>query len=150
MLSFLVIGRYWLAHHATFDHVERVDAGLHWRNLVFLLFIAFLPFPTALLGEHLGEPLAAAVYAASMVFVGAASSTLWIYVAKTNAVPDATLRAVRNRAAAIPTTFLLSIPLAFVDLGDVTAAPLFWLAGLLALLLVRSGSAARADATPES
>ena len=135
VLSFLVIGRYWIAHHATLDRAKTIDDGLHWRNLVFLLCIAFLPFPTALLGERLGEPLAAVVYAAAMVLVGAASSTLWIYVAKRNGVPPQTLQSVRNRAAAIPAIFLISIPLAFVDLGGVTAAPIAWLAALLGLFI---------------
>src|SRR5215212_5960485 len=116
ILSFLVIGRYWVAHHHTLDYVKTVDDGLLWRNLVFLLLIAFLPFPTALLGERFDEPLAAVVYAGTMVLVGAASSTLWIYVAKRNDVPRGTMNAVRNRAATIPAVFLFSLPFAFIDL----------------------------------
>jgi uncharacterized membrane protein len=46
-LTFLVIGQYWLAHHRVFRHIRRYDLGLLWLNLVYLLGIAFLPFPSA-------------------------------------------------------------------------------------------------------
>src|SRR5437660_9370808 len=50
VLSFLVIGRYWMAHHRVFEYIKRFDMPLVWLNLAFLLLIAFLPFPTAVLG----------------------------------------------------------------------------------------------------
>ncbi|MGH2580158.1 MAG: TMEM175 family protein [Actinomycetota bacterium] len=43
VLSFLVIGQYWMAHHRIFRHVRRYDLGLLWLNLLYLLGIAFLP-----------------------------------------------------------------------------------------------------------
>ena len=46
-ISFAVIGRYWLAHHAYISGLARIDRGLIALNLVYLAFIAFLPFPTA-------------------------------------------------------------------------------------------------------
>ena len=139
VLSFLVIGRYWIAHSATLDRAKTVDNGLLWWNLAFLLSIAFLPFPTALLGEHLDDTAAAVVYALSMAVVGATSTALWLYVANATAndVAENDRRAVLKRAATIPALFVLSIPFAWLDLGDVTAASLAWVAGL-ALLLGRS------------
>ena len=47
-ISFTVIGRYWVAHHHFFSMLRRVDGRLIWVNLLYLAFIAFLPFPTAL------------------------------------------------------------------------------------------------------
>src|SRR5688572_9596945 len=52
VVSFLVIGQLWTAHHRLFEHVQRHDRRLLGLNLVALLTISFLPFPTALLGEH--------------------------------------------------------------------------------------------------
>src|SRR5262249_272326 len=51
-ISFAVIGRYWVAHHTYISALARIDRGLISLNLVYLAFIAFLPFPTALLGEY--------------------------------------------------------------------------------------------------
>jgi uncharacterized membrane protein len=48
-LSFAVIGRYWVAHHAFFGRLGAVDFRFIWIHLLYLGFIAFLPFPTDLL-----------------------------------------------------------------------------------------------------
>ena len=53
--SFLTLGIIWV-EHATVSHVLRTaDATLYRINLVVLLVAAFLPFPTKLAGEYLGE-----------------------------------------------------------------------------------------------
>lgn len=56
-ISFAVIGRYWLAHHSFVADLARMDSGLIFRNLVYLALIAFVPFPTALLGDYFYNPL---------------------------------------------------------------------------------------------
>lgn len=52
VLSFLVLGVYWVAHHRDFGNVTCYDARLIWLNLFVLLFVDFLPFSSALLGEY--------------------------------------------------------------------------------------------------
>ena len=49
LVSFLVIGQFWIAHHHMFEHIRRHDQGLLWLNLVSLLTVSFMPFPTALI-----------------------------------------------------------------------------------------------------
>jgi uncharacterized membrane protein len=51
-VSFLTIGLYWAGHHRTFGRFVRYDPGLPYANLPLLGAIAFMPFPTAVLGEH--------------------------------------------------------------------------------------------------
>jgi Endosomal/lysosomal potassium channel TMEM175 len=65
-LSFLVIARFWVIHHQTFRLIVRDNAVLVWLNFLLLLFIAFLPFPTAVLGSHEGSPAAAVLYATAV------------------------------------------------------------------------------------
>ncbi len=62
-LSFAVIGKYWLAHHSLMSHLQRFDRRMLMINLEYLAFIAFLPFPTALLGTYSANPLAIGGYA---------------------------------------------------------------------------------------
>lgn len=69
-ISFIVIGRYWLAHHQFFALLRAIDSRLILINLLYLAFIAFLPFPTDLLGTYFHNPLSVAFYAAA---VGAVS-----------------------------------------------------------------------------
>jgi uncharacterized membrane protein len=66
VLSFLVIGTYWIAHHQTFRYVRSYNRTLLWLNLVFLLSISFIPFPTDLLGEYGELRFSVIVYAASL------------------------------------------------------------------------------------
>ncbi len=79
VLSFLVIARFWVTHHLAFQLIARYDATLVWLNLLLLMLVAFLPFPTAVLGEHIGSPAAAVLYATSVGLAGAASTAYWWY-----------------------------------------------------------------------
>ncbi|WP_407538541.1 TMEM175 family protein [Deinococcus radiomollis] len=68
LLSFLTIYVAWSGHHLMVQQVKTVTLSLVWTNAFFLLVITFLPFPTALVAEHLTSPsgsLAVAVYAAT-------------------------------------------------------------------------------------
>src|SRR5918993_3965261 len=51
-LSFTMIGIYWANHHYLFKLFAKTDHGLNLLNLLLLMFIAFLPFPTHVLGTH--------------------------------------------------------------------------------------------------
>jgi uncharacterized membrane protein len=79
-----VIGIIWVNHHAVIDHLRRVNRPLLFLNLLLLLSVAFLPFPTALLAEHLDsgadEEVAAAVYAGANALMGIAFAVLWTYI----------------------------------------------------------------------
>jgi uncharacterized membrane protein len=83
VVSFAVIGIMWLNHHSVFGHFNRVDRGLVYLNLFLLMTVAFLPFPTGVLGQALargqGERTAAVVYAVTMTVNGCAWATLWLY-----------------------------------------------------------------------
>ncbi|MEN9751969.1 MAG: hypothetical protein RLZZ600_1016 [Actinomycetota bacterium] len=74
VLSFVVIGRFWLAHHRFFDHLKSFSPGLMLFNLLWLLGIVFLPFPTELIvSGHGVTSLAAAVYIGTMLFISIAN-----------------------------------------------------------------------------
>jgi uncharacterized membrane protein len=51
ILSFVIVGVYWVAHHAFFGFVAKTNRSLLWLNNLFLMSIAFLPFPAALLSQ---------------------------------------------------------------------------------------------------
>ena len=75
--SFFIVGLMWFEHHRIFRYIERFDTGLIWRNLVFLLFISFIPFPTALFSEYVLSKTAFLMYVA--VFGLAALAKLWVW-----------------------------------------------------------------------
>jgi uncharacterized membrane protein len=122
-----------------FRHVVRYDYRLIWLNLIFLLFVAFIPVPTAVLGEYPNQPSSEIFYALSLVVVGLAEWGLWRYIARGGRLVhrDLSARFIHYfglRALAMPATFLLSIPvvLVFPDYGK-----WFWALGYVALLILR-------------
>src|SRR5579864_1675525 len=50
--SFLVIGIFWVAHHRIFSMARLVDNKLLWLNIFYLMFVAVMPYPAALLAEN--------------------------------------------------------------------------------------------------
>jgi uncharacterized membrane protein len=123
VLSFLVIGIYWIAHHQTFRYVMSYDRTLLWLNLLFLLSISFIPFPTTLLGEY-GEMLRFAVifYAASVGMARLLLTLEWLYIVKgpirTSEDLDRRLAKYHSfRGFAIPLVFLISIGISFFSLS---------------------------------
>jgi TMEM175 potassium channel family protein len=83
VVSFLVIGIIWVNHHAVMERIRQVDRPLLFLNLVFLMAVALIPFPTALLADYLqaghDERLASAIYGGSMVLMGVTFGSIWAY-----------------------------------------------------------------------
>jgi uncharacterized membrane protein len=52
ILSFLIAAIWWNAHHRNFEHIRSSNATLRWLNLLFLLWIALLPFFTKILDQY--------------------------------------------------------------------------------------------------
>jgi uncharacterized membrane protein len=78
VLSFLVVGLFWANHQRMFNHIARYDAALVWLNLLLLLCVSFIPFPTSLIGRYSG-PDAVRLYAANLMFASLAQMTVWAY-----------------------------------------------------------------------
>jgi uncharacterized membrane protein len=83
VVSFAVIGIMWFNHHVVFGHLARVDRTLLFLNLLLLLTIAFLPYPTGVFGEALhhgrGTRDAAVAYSIVMTLNAYAWGALWLY-----------------------------------------------------------------------
>jgi len=82
--SFLTIGIIWVNHHAVLSRLHRVDRGFLFLNVVFLLFVALIPFPTKVLAHYLqsgGDDahIAAAAYGVAMILMGISFSILNYY-----------------------------------------------------------------------
>lgn len=56
LISFAFIGIMWVNHHRLFNHIRRCDNTLMFLNLLLLLGVAVVPFPTALLAAHYSTP----------------------------------------------------------------------------------------------
>ena len=79
VLSFVIVGVYWVSHHNMLHFIKQVDRQLLWLNLVLLLIVVFIPFPAALLGQHPDSALAVALYGGNLMLVNAAGTVMWLY-----------------------------------------------------------------------
>ncbi len=62
IISFLLVGMYWVGHRSSFAQVRYIDRNTIWLNLLFLLPVALVPFVSAVLGEYESEPTALHLY----------------------------------------------------------------------------------------
>ena len=82
LAAFTTIGIIWLNHHTLLTKIARFDARLHWLNLVLLLGVATLPFPTALLADYVAgggwnASVAAVVYGLTSTLMAVPWSFMW-------------------------------------------------------------------------
>ena len=130
--SFVTIGIIWMNHHHTVSLIARTDRTMLFLNNLLLLTIAFLPFPTKLIGDY-RERAAALAYAGTLVVMAALHQVWWQYARRNRRLiavetPDSALRAVdRAYAPGLPmygTVFVVAFfsPLAALLLTFAIAA----------------------------
>jgi uncharacterized membrane protein len=164
LTSFTMIAVFWQAHHRLFLQVRRFDGVLLWLVFLQLASIAFLPFPTAVVGAHVGDPVAEEFYFGSLLLISLDWSGLrWYATAGYRLVsPELSphdLRRYLRISLVAPVTLLILMGLIPVGLGQLIE-PLL-LGYLLALFYVvfsvhdwrpsrPTGSEATEKARPES
>jgi len=83
VVSFLTIGIMWMNHHTMLAHVTRVDRPLLVINLLLLMAVVVIPFPTSLVAEHLrgaGGVASTVTYGLVLIAASLGFAGLWIYV----------------------------------------------------------------------
>jgi uncharacterized membrane protein len=124
VVSFATIGIIWINHHGVMGYVRRVDRGLLLLNLLLLMWVTLIPWPTNLLAEYMrangaDQRAAALVYALTMTLMGATFGMLWLYIVRrehlATRLPPGELR-LRTRRFVIGTPiYALSIAMALVS-----------------------------------
>ena len=88
VVSFMTIGIMWVNHHTMFGHVRLIDRPMLVLNLLLLMGIVAIPFPTALVADHLtgparsGGPAAAVLYGAVMIAISIFYNLIWTYLVR--------------------------------------------------------------------
>ncbi len=138
IISFLIIGYYWLNHHVIFAMLKKFDRGIVWINLVFLIFLSFLPFPVDLFGDFSDVPVVIAFYSISLALVGYLLVLIWVYASYKHRLVDPKLSSRHItyylfRILVAPVVFTIAAPLAFVDPLLARLSWIFVLIGLFAV-----------------
>jgi uncharacterized membrane protein len=132
VLSFLVIGLLWMAHHSQFSYIGRVDAALMWINLFFLMTVGLIPFVTSVMSDH-GSAMPTMMYAAVLFLTCLLLVATWGYARRTAGLMDADVPEAERREGLITPllialVFALSIPVAY--LWGASAGQWTWLLAL--------------------
>jgi uncharacterized membrane protein len=121
LISFLVVGSFWTSHHRKFRYIMRYDRSLINLNLLLLMAIAFIPFPTSIISVN-SNLVATIFYASGMMVPALMFIFIWWYASRRYnlIVSDLDERIIRREFAAPIATgliFLISIGIAFVNPG---------------------------------
>ncbi len=80
VISFIVLGVYWFAHHQVFHFVLRVNRTLVWLNILFLMGIALVPFAASVMGAYTNDPIALSLYGGVLGLLAALGYLIWWYI----------------------------------------------------------------------
>lgn len=129
-LSFAVIALLWVRHHAFMRALEVIDTRVTWLNLAYLGFVAFLPYPTHIIGAYGDEPASVVLYAATCGIIATISALIRIHAERAHLLSSQGVAVIARREhwAFTPLVFFASIPVAF---ASPTAAKFVWLLLLL-------------------
>lgn len=118
-VSFVVLGIYWMGHHTQFRFLSRIDLGLLWVNLLFLMGVCLVPFTTHLVGHYGSEGIGLWLYGGNFILISLLLLAHWRYAAwkgllreeaDGHLVPLATRRILVG-----PALYLAAIAVSFVD-----------------------------------
>jgi len=120
VLSFGLICIWWVAHHHLFHIIKKSDRGLLWLNNLFLLWLTFIPFPTALMGAYPHERIAVMGYGVVTIMAGISFCLLRyyvFYVAKSidDTIDKRLLRSAMSKSIANPIVHSIAVSLALLD-----------------------------------
>ncbi|MFI5044547.1 MAG: TMEM175 family protein [Acidimicrobiales bacterium] len=116
-LGFILLGQYWLAHFDMVGRIRGVDRGLIRWNLLYLGFVAFLPFPTSVLGAYGDNPLAVTFFCIAMSVISGLEAVLFAHARRADLlridISDEVFRFGVIGALLPVVEFMLVIPIAF-------------------------------------
>lgn len=122
VMSFVVVGFYWVGHHAQFQYIQRANRTLLWINIYFLLAISFVPFSTAFLAKFEAYSPAQAFYGVHILIIGAILYFHWWYAARTPLLTGNLdrhfVRAAARRILYAPAIALVAIALSFFPVAS--------------------------------
>lgn len=120
-ISFVIIGGFWMNHHAMFSYLRRSTPVLLRINLFLLMFIVLLPFSTDLMSEYGDSVLAAVFYDINMASVALSMGVLWWYASyHKDLVDESVSHAMRRHLVLVylsmTLVFCISVGIAFVNI----------------------------------
>ncbi len=80
VMSFIIIGLYWVTHHNSMHAMRKTDRGFLWLNILLLLCVSFIPFPTSLLGRYPFQAGPIIIYGITLIVCNVVGVIMVFYV----------------------------------------------------------------------
>jgi uncharacterized membrane protein len=82
VLSFMILGVFWILHHTQFQFIKRTDIKLLFINIIGLMFVSLLPFTTAIAGDYGHILLGSLAFEFNLLIAGLVFYLHWAYAVK--------------------------------------------------------------------
>ncbi len=117
--SFLLLASFWRAHHQQFFFIKRTDSNLIWINVLWLMFIALVPFSTNFVSTYGSHEPAMLFFNFNMLFIGLFYIINWSYATRKNYLIDEIkaeqLVLMRRMDLVLPIAAIIAIGVSFVS-----------------------------------
>ena len=137
IISFIILGIYWIGHNNVFTHIIRHDRALLWLNIFFLMSVATIPYPTTLIVRYGQAQMSVIIYAINLIVGGVLLDVIWWYGSRNRylmceSIGPQLISSFHRRILTGPAIYLLAIGVSFVS---VTAAKLLFVAAVIYYLV---------------
>jgi uncharacterized membrane protein len=139
--SFIILGFAWISDIDQFHSIKRANRTFLWLTVLYLMFIAFIPFSTALLGEYPDQQVAVMIYGVNLFIAAFWLYVKWRYATRNYVLIDrdsapSIIRAQSRRYLIAPIMYLIAIAVSYASLQVsiilYIATPLYFLLSILA------------------
>jgi uncharacterized membrane protein len=135
--SFLLVGTYWVQHHAIFHFFRSCNRTLIWLNILFMFPITLVPFLTKLKVVYRQDAIVVPLFGAAFILSSLILFAIWRYAIShpellgRQRFDPSVERSMNRRIVTAPLVCLAAIGLSFlnIDLGTIAfcTVPLFYL-----------------------
>lgn len=120
-ISFIILGFSRIGHIDRFHFIKRVNRTFLWMTILYLMFIALIPFSTALLGEYGEQQVSVIVYGINLFIIASWVNVNWWYATKNRLLIDgdsdpSIIRAISRRYLIAPVMYLIAIAVSYASL----------------------------------
>lgn len=138
LISFFVIGVYWISYHQIFNHIVDSHGVMVWLNLVFLFFITLIPFAVDLQVDYSSYQIIFILYALVLTAAGLSLTLIWLHTSNNRLVDKSLshteIQSILLESILLPSVYVFSILVSTIDLQT---AYYFWIVIIPAKIIIR-------------
>jgi uncharacterized membrane protein len=133
-LSFIILAIFWRVNHQQFYKIKRANSLFLWITVIWLLFVALVPFSTSLMGSY-GETQSANIFFnANLLLIGIFSGLIWYYATKKGFIDE---KLSREKIIELNRINLILPIVALIAIGASFVIPAYSTLAYLAIPLVK-------------